>query len=55
VGLATLDLLGLLMVSVVVPGGRANDRLYVLLIRKARSVVDRRGDCKMGALATRAT
>jgi len=60
VGLATLDPLGLPLASVVVPGDRADDPLYVPLIRQARAVVGRRGvlyvgDCKMGALATRAT
>ncbi len=60
VGLATLDPLGLPLASLVVPGDRADDPLYVPLIRQARSVVGRRGvlyvgDCKMGALATRAT
>ncbi len=60
VGLATLDPLGLPLASVVVPGDRADDPLYVPLIKQARCVVGRRGvlyvgDCKMGALATRAT
>jgi transposase len=60
VGLATLDPLGLPLASVVVPGDRADDPLYVPLIRQARAVVGRRGvlyvgDCKMGALTTRAT
>jgi len=60
VGLATLDPLGLPLASLVVPGDRADDPLYVPLIRQARAVVGRRGvlyvgDCKMGALATRAT
>ncbi|MDQ2831110.1 MAG: IS1634 family transposase [Chloroflexota bacterium] len=60
VGLATLDPLGLPLASVVVPGDRADDPLYVPLIKQARAVVGRRGvlyvgDCKMGALATRAT
>ncbi len=60
VGLATLDPLGVPLTSAVVPGDRADDPLYVPLIRQARSVVGRRGvlyvgDCKMGALDTRAT
>ncbi len=60
VGLATLDPLGLPLASLVVPGDRADDPLYVPLIRQARSVVSRRGvlyvgDCTMGALTTRAT
>ncbi len=60
VGLATLDPLGLPLASLVVPGDRADDPRYVPLIRQARAVVGRRGvlyvgDCKMGALATRAT
>ena len=60
VGLATLDPLGLPLASVVVPGDRADDPRYVPLIKQARAVVGRRGvlyvgDCKMGALATRAT
>ncbi len=60
VGLATLDPLGLPLASLVVPGDRADDPLYVPLIKQARAVVGRRGvlyvgDCKMGALATRAT
>ncbi len=60
VGLATLDPLGLPLASVVVPGDRADDPLYIPLIKQARCVVGRRGvlyvgDCKMGALATRAT
>ena len=60
VGLATLDPLGLPLASLVVPGDRADDPLYVPLIRQARAVVGRRGvlyvgDCKMGALTTRAT
>ncbi len=60
VGLATLDPLGLPLASLVVPGDRADDPLYVPLIKQARAVVGRRGvlyvgDCKMGALTTRAT
>jgi len=60
VGLVTLDPLGLPLASAVAPGGRADDPFYVPLIRQARSVVGRRGvlyvgDCKMGALTTRAT
>ena len=60
VGLATRDPLGLPLASLVVSGDHADDPLYVPLIRQARAVVGRRGvlyvgDCKMGALATRAT
>ncbi len=60
VGLATLDPLGLPLARLIVPGNRADDPLYVPLIKQARAVVGRRGvlyvgDCKMGALATRAT
>ncbi len=60
VGLATLDPLGVPLASAVVPGDRADDPLYVPLIKRVRSVVGRRGvlyvdDCKMGALDTRAT
>jgi len=60
VGLATLDPLGLPLTSLVVPGDRADDPLYVPLIKQAHAVVGRRGvlyvgDCKMSALTTRAT
>ncbi len=60
VALATLDPLGLPLATEVVAGDHADDPLYVPLVRRVRSTLDRRGvlyvgDCKMGALATRAT
>jgi transposase len=59
VALATLDPLGLPIATAVVAGQRADDPLYVPAVRKVRRAVGRRGllyvgDCKMGALATRA-
>jgi transposase len=60
VALATLDPLGLPLATEVVPGDRADDPLYVPLVQGVRAAVGRRGvlyvgDCKMGALLTRAT
>jgi transposase len=59
IALATLDPLGLPLATLVVAGQRADDPLYVPLIRRVRASVGQRGllyvgDCKMGALATRA-
>jgi transposase len=60
VALATLDPLGLPLVTVVVPGHRADDPLYVPLIKRVGAITGQRGllyvgDCKMAALLTRAT
>jgi transposase len=60
VALATLDPLGLPLVTVVVPGHRADDPLYVPLIKRVGALTEQRGllyvgDCKMAALLTRAT
>jgi len=60
VSLATLDPLGLPLATAVVPGDRADDPLYVPLVQRVRSTVLQQGllyvgDCKMGALLTRAT
>jgi len=60
VALATLDPLGLPLATDVVPGDRADDPLYVPLLERVRATVLQRGllyvgDCKMGALLTRAT
>ena len=60
VALATLDPLGLPLATDVVPGHRADDPLYVPLIQRVGALVPQRGllyvgDCKMGALLTRAT
>ena len=60
VALATLDPLGLPLATAVVPGDRADDPLYVPLVLRVGSVALQRGllfvgDCKMGALRTRAT
>jgi transposase len=60
VALATLDPLGLPLATEVVPGNEADDPLYIPLVRRVRSTVLQRGvlyvgDCKMGALQTRAT
>lgn len=60
VALATLDPLGLPLATAVVPGDRADDPLYIPLVQSVGSVVLRHGllyvgDCKMGALRTRAT
>jgi transposase len=57
--MATLDPLGLPAVTDVVAGQQADDPLYVPAIRRVRESLGRRGllyvgDCKMGALATRA-
>ena len=60
IALATLDPLGLPLATEVVPGERADDPLYVPLVQRVRATVAQRGllyvgDCKMGALQTRAT
>ena len=60
VALATLDPLGLPLATEVVPGHRADDPLYLPLVKRVRSTLQQRGllyvgDCKMGALLTRAT
>ena len=57
--LAVLDPLGLPVATDVVPGQRADDPLYIPAITRVRESVGRRGllyvgDCKMGALETRA-
>ena len=57
--LATLDPLGLPLATAVVPGERADDPLYRPAIDQVRSTLQQRGllyvgDCKMGALQTRA-
>src|SRR5712692_48717 len=57
--LATLDPLGLPLVTTVVGGQRADDPLYGPAIREVRRSVGQRGllyvgDCKMSALGTRA-
>jgi transposase len=57
--LATLDPLGLPLVSQVVAGEKADDPLYIPAIEQVRTGVGRRGllyagDCKLMALATRA-
>ena len=57
--LAALDPLGLPAATDVVPGQRADDPLYVPAITRVRESVGQRGllyvgDCKMGALETRA-
>jgi len=57
--LSALDPLGLPVATDVVPGQRADDPLYVPAITRVRSSMERRGllyvgDCKMGALETRA-
>jgi len=57
--MATLDPLGLPLVTDVVSGERADDPLYIPAIRRARESLGRRGllyvgDCKMAALAIRA-
>lgn len=57
--LAALDPLGLPLVTTVVAGNRADDPLYVPAITQVRESLQRRGllyvgDCKMGALETRA-
>ena len=60
VALATLDPLGLPLATEVVPGQRADDPLYVPLVKRVGAITLQRGllyvgDCKMGALLTRAT
>jgi transposase len=60
VALATLDPLGLPLATAVVPGHRADDPLYVPLVKRVGSITLQRGllyvgDCKMAALLTRAT
>jgi transposase len=57
--LSVLDPLGLPVVTDVVPGQRADDPLYLPAIARVRESIGRRGllyvgDCKMGALETRA-
>lgn len=57
--LATLDPLGLPLVTQVVPGQSSDDRLYVPAIQQAQGCLNQRGlthigDSKMGALDTRA-
>jgi transposase len=57
--LAALDPLGLPLITTVVAGNRADDPLYGPMITQVRESLGRRGllyvgDCKMGALATRA-
>jgi transposase len=57
--LSVLDPLGLPVATDIVPGQRADDPLYIPAIARVRESVGRRGllyvgDCKMGALATRA-
>jgi len=58
--LSVLDPLGLPVATDVVPGQRADDPLYLPAIARVRESVGRRGllyvgDCKMGALETRAS
>jgi transposase len=60
VALASLDPLGLPLVTEVVPGHRADDPLYVPLVKRVGAIAPQRGllyvgDCKMAALLTRAT
>jgi transposase len=57
--LSVLDPLGLPVATDIVPGQRADDPLYLPAIARVRESVGRRGllyvgDCKMGALETRA-
>jgi len=57
--LAALDPLGVLVAADVISGNSADDGLYVPMIARLRSTLPSRGmlyigDCKMGALATRA-
>ena len=57
--LSVLDPLGLPVATDIVPGQRADDPLYMPAITRVRESVGRRGllyvgDCKMGALETRA-
>src|SRR5438552_3840307 len=58
--LATLDPLGLPLVTEVLPGERADDPLYLPAITRVRACLNRTGllyvgDVKMGALGTRAS
>jgi transposase len=58
--LATLDPLGLPLATEVVPGQRADDPLYLPAIARVRACLKKPGlmyvgDCKMGALETRAS
>jgi transposase len=60
VALASLDPLGLPLVTEVGPGHRADDPLYVPLVKRVGAIAPPRGllyggDCKMAALLTRAT
>ncbi|HOT93129.1 MAG TPA: DUF4277 domain-containing protein [Anaerolineae bacterium] len=57
--LSTLDPLGLPLATTVLPGQRADDPLYIPAITRVREGLGRQGllyigDCKMGALLTRA-
>ena len=57
--LAALDPLGVLVAADVVAGNTADDGLYIPMIARLRATLPERGllyigDCKMGALATRA-
>ncbi|MGB9873163.1 MAG: IS1634 family transposase [Anaerolineae bacterium] len=57
--LSTLDPLGLPLATTVLPGQRADDPLYIPAITQVREGLGRKGllyigDCKMGALETRA-
>jgi transposase len=57
--LSTLDPLGLPLATTVLPGQRADDPLYIPAITQVREGLGRQGllyigDCKMGALETRA-
>jgi transposase len=59
VQLSALDPLGLPLTSAIVDGSQADDPLYVPEIKKVQQVLGRHGllyigDCKLGALATRA-
>ncbi|SRR5712691_2451576 len=58
--LATLDPLGLPLATEVLPGQRADDPLYLPVIARVRTCLNKPGllyvgDCKMGALDTRAS
>lgn len=58
--LSALDPLGMPLATLVVPGNRADDGLYLPAIAQSRQVLERRGvlyvgDSKMEALATRAS
>ena len=59
IALATLDPMGMPLVSLVRPGDRADDPLYLPLVRRAHQIVGAGklyvGDSKMAALQTRAT